>query len=288
MSKLLITVILLQGSIKFATIPTMEKTIDKLKELGFNSYEAKVYLALLKKYPATGYEVAQTADIPQARAYDALKSLVAESFVFSDQEKPQKYTPISPKELTRRFKRKVNSTLEYLEKKLPSVREDYNEPIHTISGYENIIEKLREVINNAKESMYCEFWQSDYKQLEPEIMNAYDRGVDIKIVGYDTLQTVLGKAYSHEGAKELEYYLGSRMVFVLADNVESVWGRIEKQVIWTKHNDIAFLMKEFMVHDMYLLDVYKRFPEQLRYFYGKGFKKLKDKILDKKSAYNIH
>ena len=187
MSKLLITVILLQGSIKFATIPTMEKTIDKLKELGFNSYEAKVYLALLKKYPATGYEVAQTADIPQARAYDALKSLVAESFVFSDQEKPQKYTPISPKELTRRFKRKVNSTLEYLEKKLPSVREDYNEPIHTISGYENIIEKLREVINNAKESMYCEFWQSDYKQLEPEIMNAYDRGVDIKIVGYDKI-----------------------------------------------------------------------------------------------------
>ncbi len=288
MSKLLITVILLQGSIKFATIPTMEKTIDKLKELGFNSYEAKVYLALLKKYPATGYEVAQTADIPQARAYDALKSLVAESFVFSDQEKPQKYTPISPKELTRRFKRKVNSTLEYLEKKLPSVREDYNEPIHTISGYENIIEKLREVINNAKESMYCEFWQSDYKQLEPEIMNAYDRGVDIKIVGYDNLQTVFGQVYSHEGAKELEYYLGSRMVFVLADNVESVWGRIEKQVIWTKHNDIAFLMKEFMVHDMYLLDVYKRFPEQLRYFYGKGFKKLKDKILDKKSAYNIH
>lgn len=288
MSKLLITVILLQGSIKFATIPTMEKTIDKLKELGFNSYEAKVYLALLKKYPATGYEVAQTADIPQARAYDALKSLVAEAFVFSDQEKPQKYTPISPKELTRRFKRKVNSTLEYLEKKLPSVREDYNEPIHTISGYENIIEKLREVINNAKESMYCEFWQSDYKQLEPEIMNAYDRGVDIKIVGYDNLQTVFGQVYSHEGAKELEYYLGSRMVFVLADNVESVWGRIEKQVIWTKHNDIAFLMKEFMVHDMYLLDVYKRFPEQLRYFYGKGFKKLKDKILDKKSAYNIH
>lgn len=287
MSKLLITVILLQGSIKFATIPTMEKTIDKLKELGFNSYEAKVYLALLKKYPATGYEVAQTADIPQARAYDALKSLVAESFVFSDQEKPQKYIPISPKELTRRFKRKVNSTLEYLEKKLPSVREDYNEPIHTISGYENIIEKLREVINNAKESMYCEFWQSDYKQLEPEIMNAYDRGVDIKIVGYDNLQTVFGQVYSHEGAKELEYYLGSRMVFVLADNVESVWGRIEKQVIWTKHNDIAFLMKEFMVHDMYLLDVYKRFPEQLRYFYGKGFKKLKDKILDKKSAYNI-
>jgi hypothetical protein len=37
---------------------------------------------------------------------------------------------------------------------------------------------------------------------------------------------------------------------------------------------------------MYLLDVYARFPEQLKYFYGVGFKKLKDKILDKKSSYD--
>lgn len=266
----------------------MEKLVDKLKELGFNSYEAKVYLALLKKYPATGYEVAQIADVPQSRAYDALKSLVSEGIVSSNQEKPQKYLPISPKELTRRFKRKVNSTIDYLEKKLPSVREDYNEPINTISGYDNIIEKLREVINNSKDSMYCEFWAADYKQLENEIMNAYDRGVDIKIVGYDNLQTVFGQVYPHDGAKDLEVFLGSRMVFILSDNEESVWGRIEKQVVWTRHNDIAFLMKEFIVHDMYLLDVYKCFPEQLRYFYGAGFKKLKDKVLDKKSTYNIH
>lgn len=54
----------------------MEDVIEKLKDLGFNSYEAKVYVALLKKYPATGYEVSQIADIPQARAYDTLKSLV--------------------------------------------------------------------------------------------------------------------------------------------------------------------------------------------------------------------
>jgi len=266
----------------------MEKLVDKLKELGFNSYEAKVYLALLKKYPATGYEIAQIADVPQSRAYDALKSLVSEGFVFSNKEKPQKYLPISPKELTRRYKRKVNSTVEYLEKNLPSVREDYNEPINTICGYDSIIEKLREVINNSKESMYCELWAEDYKQLENEIMNAYDRGVDIKIVGYDNLQTVFAQVYSHEGAKDLEYSFGSRLVFILSDNTESVWGRVEKQVVWTRHNDIAFLMKEFMVHDMYLLDVYQRFPEQLRYFYGAGFKKLKDKILDKKSTYYIH
>ena len=53
----------------------MNDVIESLKELGLNSYEAKVYIALLKKYPATGYEVAKLADIPQSRAYDTLKSL---------------------------------------------------------------------------------------------------------------------------------------------------------------------------------------------------------------------
>ena len=132
----------------------MEKTIEKLKELGLNSYEAKVYLALLKKYPATGYEVAQIADIPQARAYDALKSLMTEHIVISNKEKPQKYTPVPPKDLIRFYKRKINSTVDYLEKKVPSVQEDYSEPIHTIDDYENIIDKLKEVIKTANDSIY--------------------------------------------------------------------------------------------------------------------------------------
>ena len=59
----------------------MNEIIESLKELGFNSYEAKVYVALLKKYPATGYEVAQLADIPQSRAYDTLKALENEKIV---------------------------------------------------------------------------------------------------------------------------------------------------------------------------------------------------------------
>ena len=53
----------------------MADLVEKLKEIGFNSYEAKVYIALLKKYPATGYEVSKLANIPQSRTYDTLKVL---------------------------------------------------------------------------------------------------------------------------------------------------------------------------------------------------------------------
>ena len=148
----------------------MDNLIEKLKELGFNSYEAKVYIALLKKYPATGYEVSQLSDVPQSRAYDALKSLELEGVVHSSTDKPQKYTPISSKELTQRFKRRMNSTIDYLEKKLPNVKDSYNEPIHNISGYEKSIEKLKEVISNTKKSLYLEIWSTDFKVLEQELI----------------------------------------------------------------------------------------------------------------------
>ena len=48
----------------------MADLVEKLKDIGFNSYEAKVYIALLKKHPATGYEISKIANIPQARTYD--------------------------------------------------------------------------------------------------------------------------------------------------------------------------------------------------------------------------
>ena len=94
----------------------MDEIIEKLKELGLNTYESKVYLALLKKYPSTGYEVSQIANVPQSRAYDTLKALEKQKIVVASNLKPITYTPIKPAELTQRFKRKVNSTLDFLDK----------------------------------------------------------------------------------------------------------------------------------------------------------------------------
>ena len=85
----------------------MADLVDKLKEIGFNTYEAKVYIALLKKYPATGYEVAKLANIPQSRTYDTLKILEEKNIVVSANTKPVTYTPIKPKQLTSRFQKKM-------------------------------------------------------------------------------------------------------------------------------------------------------------------------------------
>lgn len=271
----------------------MDKLIDHLKELGFNTYESKVYIALLKKYPATGYEISQIADVPQSRAYDTLKALEKEKFVVASNAKPVTYTPIKPTELTQRFKRKVNSTLDYLNKHLPEVKEDYTEPILNISGSANIREKAAEIVKNAKKEIYIEIWSQDFKFIESYLRDAYDRGVEIKIVGYDNFQSNFGLVFEHGSAKEIEASLGGRMMILAADNEEGLianTGSHSENVnaIWTKNIGIVFLIKEFIVHDMYLLDVEKNLSEQMKIVYGKNLKGLRDKILGASYTFRIH
>lgn len=274
----------------------MADIVEKLKEIGLNTYEAKTYIALLKKHPATGYEAAKIANIPQSRTYDTLKALEEKNIVIASNTKPVTYTPIKPKQLTDRVQKKINSTIKYLDKNLPNVKEDYNEPIVTITGKQNIQEKILDVIKNAKREIYIEIWSQDFKVFEQELLNAYNRNVEIRIVGYDNLNPRFGLVFEHAFARDIELSLGGRMIIIATDDNEGVIGKIsslkndvsDTDIIWTQNKGIVFIIKEFIVHDMYLIDVEENLVEQMKYIYGKGFKRLKDKVLGSNATYMIH
>ena len=274
----------------------MADLVEKLKEIGFNTYEAKVYIALLKKYPATGYEVTKLANIPQARTYDTLKSLEEKNIVATTNSKPVLYTPVKPKQILSGYQKKMTSTINYLEKHLPEVKENYKEPIINISGKNNIQNKIIELIQNAKREIYMEIWSQDYKVFEQELLNAYNRNVEIRIVGYDNFSSRFGMVFEHAFAKDIEMSLGGRMIIIAVDEQEGLVGKISSfknenpdiSVIYTQNSAIVFIIKEFIVHDMYLIDVEENLVEQMKYIYGKGFKRLKDKVLGQNSTYMIH
>ena len=49
--------------------------IPSLQRLGFTDYEAKAYVALSSRYPATAYEVAKVSGLPRANVYSVLRTL---------------------------------------------------------------------------------------------------------------------------------------------------------------------------------------------------------------------
>ncbi len=202
----------------------MDEIVDKLKELGLNSYEAKVYLALLKKSPATGYETAKLANIPQSRAYDTLKALETQQIVTSSCAKPQTFVPIKPKELTKRHKRRFDATLSFLEKKLPSVKERPVEPVGTFRDTAKILETAAALIKNAKKVILFAMNEDNYKAMDALLREAYSRGVDVK------------------GEFSETHFLA------LSADDEVLYAKGSHNAIRTKNEDVAFLTKHAIVN----------------------------------------
>ncbi|WP_249685252.1 helix-turn-helix domain-containing protein, partial [Bacillus velezensis] len=50
----------------------MDYIVQQLKKIGFNEYEAKSYVSLVKQGPVTAYQVSKDSGIPRVRIYEIL------------------------------------------------------------------------------------------------------------------------------------------------------------------------------------------------------------------------
>jgi len=81
--------------------------LSKLKDFGLNSYEAKLWTALLSRGNSTAGELSDIANVPRSRTYDVLESLEKKGFVIMKLGKPIKYLAVDPREVLKR----VQSTI---------------------------------------------------------------------------------------------------------------------------------------------------------------------------------
>jgi sugar-specific transcriptional regulator TrmB len=81
--------------------------LNKLKDFGLNSYEAKLWTALLSRGVATAGELSDIANVPRSRSYDVLESLERKGFVIMKLGKPIKYIAVPPSEVLERVKKNI-------------------------------------------------------------------------------------------------------------------------------------------------------------------------------------
>jgi len=73
-----------------------QPTADELAQLGLTSYEAKAYLALIRRGSSTGSEVARVGGLPRQRIYDVLASLVEKGLATTRPGSPARYAATPP------------------------------------------------------------------------------------------------------------------------------------------------------------------------------------------------
>ncbi|MGE0199955.1 MAG: TrmB family transcriptional regulator [Candidatus Melainabacteria bacterium] len=272
----------------------MDALINKLKDLGFNTYEAKVYLALLKHHPATGYEISKESGVPQARAYDTLKALENDQVVVALGGKPTQYLPVSPDELLDRWEKSFKSSIGYLRDVLPTMSDETFEPVINLSGADSIVNHAVEMINGAEESVYLEIWRNDCDRIGPALEAAWERGVDVKVVGYNNVKLnkevpVFGHGVPHDHIE----HVGGRWIILAVDDKEGLIGTVSAvgqppQALQTRNKGILFVIQELVIHDVFLLDLEGKLGKEMEAVYGKNSEALNEKILGRGTNKVVH
>ncbi len=73
--------------------------LNKLKDFGLNTYESKLWTALLSRGVSTAGELSDIASVPRSRSYDVLESLEMKGFIILKLVKPIKYMAVQPSEV---------------------------------------------------------------------------------------------------------------------------------------------------------------------------------------------
>lgn len=92
--------------------------------LGLTQYEAKVYLALIRRRSSTAAEAARAATVPRQRIYDVLASLFERGLVLTRPGRSTQYAAIDPKEAVDRLISEQREALDGLERSAGDLARD--------------------------------------------------------------------------------------------------------------------------------------------------------------------
>jgi len=181
-----------------------EALLKKIKEFGLNTYEAKIWTALLSRGVSTAGELSDIANVPRSRSYDILESLEKKGFVVMKLGKPIKYIALPPEEVIERVKKRValqaqeqtkiidqlkNSSIIKELTKLHTQGIDLVNPFELtaiIKGRTQIYNHLNTMIKNATKSIVLMTTEDGlirkHKHLGKALKKASEKGVDVKIL----------------------------------------------------------------------------------------------------------
>jgi sugar-specific transcriptional regulator TrmB len=165
----------------------VEESVELLQSFELTEYEAKSFVALSRIGTGTAKEVAEVADIPQARVYDCMETLSGRGLVDIQQSKPRRFRAAAPEEAVGALERRCTSHLDRLRELFPRLetpaREDESADVWVMEGSAEVSDRLRELITDAESEVL--FAVAVEELLTDDLLAALDaavdRGVDVVV-----------------------------------------------------------------------------------------------------------
>jgi sugar-specific transcriptional regulator TrmB len=226
--------------------------LKKIKDFGLNSYEAKIWTALLSRGVSTAGELSDIANVPRSRSYDILESLEKKGFIIMKIGKPIKYIAVDPDEVVDRVKKNVVTEAHRQAGVLDTLRDSdvLNElkSLHkngvemvdpaditgALKGRDNSYDQMEAMIKGAAEEIVLVTSEDGLLRkvdaLFRSLKKAHERGVKIKIAApvTDKNRKILAEL---GGIATIRDMRGLKGRFILADRKEVLFMLLDDETV---------------------------------------------------------
>ena len=256
--------------------------IDQFQAVGVSSQETKVYLALLKKEGISGYQISKETSIPTSKIYTVLNKLVERGFVVATQNRPNQYFPHPPQKLLSELKSEVEDNLQSLADNLKSLQlsKDGNGLLAwNVTGRKDVISQAKEMVDRAESHIFLGAWAKELRPLRSNLTKAVKRGVKLRMIAYGPTKFDQGEIYYHRPSDYPFRERGERRFILTIDDERAVIANFSDQEtdngLWTENTGLVLLFRDFVIHEIYIAQVEKAYPDEIRELAGKGWEKLR-------------
>ena len=252
--------------------------IEKLMALGFSEYEARIYIELLQKSPATAYELSKRTGIARANAYGTCDSLQNKNAVEAIRERPVRFVPVPPHLLFANIALRTADVCNELESRLENLATgDRSGFIWSIEGEAAVNAKVREMIQGANESIWIKAsgeLLETHRNLLKDVMETRENltslivlfGTDAERFKFNANSTV----YLHEGSG-VRLGNADNLFTISIDHVEALTARmgVDVQAAFTTHEPVVIMADTIIRHDVYMAEIFEHFGTEIEKKFGR-------------------
>lgn len=224
--------------------------VEMLTQFNLTRQEASIYLTLLSEGDLNGYEVAKITGISRSNTYTSLAALVEKGGAFVIEGPTVRYTPVLIEEFCGNKIRKLQGTKLDLIKSVPQQRDEAPGYI-TIKGESHILNKMRNMISEAKERVYLSVSDQILERILSEIKNAIDRGIKVVLI--------TNFPFSLDGATVYFAEKSQQQIRLIADSTNVLTGDIDdgeySTCLYSKKKNLIDLIKDSLKNEIRLAEL---------------------------------
>jgi sugar-specific transcriptional regulator TrmB len=233
-----------------------------LPNIGLSDSAIHTYLSLLQHHPVNGSQLSRRSGIPRARIYDILRSLKRRGFVAESSK--GLFVPLPPDELIKQLRRSHEKDLS----RFQALVDDLQAPadhdfIWTVTGYQRIMDKAREMIDAARTEIYIRLFPQEADTLVQTLKAAEQRAVQVKCIFMGPFPETFAIQVTHPQHEVVKHGLGGRSFDLVVDNEEFIGGLFtaenidECRINWGRNRWFVIAGRDSLRHDFFHYFLYK-------------------------------